>query len=234
MADSNPKSVEEFGASFKGFLDQMATQAPAEDPVFLVRLRSHFGADPTAYPIVREQFDASNPNAEGFDANSDSGCLARAYRNSGGPAITYAGLGWRSFRHAGEPGLWGVRRNGGSPNTSTSLFDDQVLACVQCGLYLVTLGSVPLAVWSRPSDMGASRGVHVEAMAADRSAPKLLADIGCHAQGERLPSHVISLIVTGTRAPGRVPSSAGHSPAGDHPARRTAGASSARPSASAS
>ena len=28
MADEDPKSLQEFGASFKGFLDLMASQAP--------------------------------------------------------------------------------------------------------------------------------------------------------------------------------------------------------------
>ena len=38
MADEEAKSLGDFGASFKGFLDQMAAQEPAEAPVFLTLL----------------------------------------------------------------------------------------------------------------------------------------------------------------------------------------------------
>src|SRR5437588_1443873 len=48
---------EDFGASFKGFLDQMnAHKKPAEEPFFVRSLRDHFGADPTTLPIVSETF----------------------------------------------------------------------------------------------------------------------------------------------------------------------------------
>ena len=202
MADSNPKSVEEFGASFKGFLDQMATQAPAEDPVFLVRLRSHFGADPTAYPVVREQFDASDhPNVQkALDAYFEKrdGSVELVGIAADQP-FTYAGLGLAQLVMPAKPGLWGGPgvAEGSVQYVNIPLHDDQVLACVQCGLYLVTLGSLRLAVLVRgPSDMGMSRGVHVEAMAADRSqAEKLLADIRLLTRKVNVyRGHVISLI----------------------------------------
>jgi hypothetical protein len=34
-------SPKDFGASFKGFLDQMSAAAPADEPVFRQRLREH-------------------------------------------------------------------------------------------------------------------------------------------------------------------------------------------------
>ena len=39
-------SPTDFGASFKGFLDQMSAAAPAEEPVFRRRLRDHFECEP--------------------------------------------------------------------------------------------------------------------------------------------------------------------------------------------
>ena len=42
MPDKEARSLGECGASFKGFLDQMAAQAPAEHPPFLRLLRNHF------------------------------------------------------------------------------------------------------------------------------------------------------------------------------------------------
>jgi cell division protease FtsH len=65
MAKEKAKSLQEFGASFKGFLDHIATQAPAEDPIFLTRLRKHFSAEPAVFPVVSEQFEASDhPNVQ--------------------------------------------------------------------------------------------------------------------------------------------------------------------------
>jgi hypothetical protein len=50
MADS-PISPKDFGASFKGFMEQMAQQARAEEPFFRRRLREHFGSDPATQTI---------------------------------------------------------------------------------------------------------------------------------------------------------------------------------------
>jgi hypothetical protein len=56
MADDKKLDVRDFGASFKGFMEQMAQQAPAEEPELLQRARQHFGAAPAALPVVTEQF----------------------------------------------------------------------------------------------------------------------------------------------------------------------------------
>jgi hypothetical protein len=64
MANSG-KPMEDFGASFKGFMDQMAAQAPAEEPAFLKLIRGHFGAEPAAFPVIAQQFEASeHPNVQ--------------------------------------------------------------------------------------------------------------------------------------------------------------------------
>src|SRR4051812_8935538 len=42
----------EFGAAFKGFLEQAAAQAPIEDPFFARRLSELFGREPNAFPVV--------------------------------------------------------------------------------------------------------------------------------------------------------------------------------------
>lgn len=62
MADT-PISPKDFGASFKGFMEQMVRQAPAEEPFFKRRLRDHFGMDPAKFAIVAEKIsDANHPN----------------------------------------------------------------------------------------------------------------------------------------------------------------------------
>ena len=49
-------SVQDFGASFKGFLDQMSAAAPAEEPLFRRYLRDHFECEPNELTILSEQF----------------------------------------------------------------------------------------------------------------------------------------------------------------------------------
>src|SRR6266404_1200767 len=62
MAD-DPRTPQDFGAQFKGFMEQMARQAPAEEPFFRRRLREHFGSDPSKLTIVAEKFDEmEHPN----------------------------------------------------------------------------------------------------------------------------------------------------------------------------
>src|SRR5262245_27928694 len=56
MADDEKFDVREFGASFQGFMAQMAQQAPAEEPELLRRAREHFGTDPAVLPVITEQF----------------------------------------------------------------------------------------------------------------------------------------------------------------------------------
>src|SRR5262245_19427534 len=54
---------EDFGASFKGFMQKMAAHAPTEDPAFVHRLREHFGCEPAGLPIVTEQCEKpEHPN----------------------------------------------------------------------------------------------------------------------------------------------------------------------------
>ncbi len=59
-------SAAQFGLAFKGFLEQAVAQAPAPEPFFRQQLRAHFGADPTALPVVAEEFEpATTPTCSG-------------------------------------------------------------------------------------------------------------------------------------------------------------------------
>ena len=49
-------SPNDFGASFKGFLDQMSASAPVEEPIFRRRLREHFECEPNELPTLSEKF----------------------------------------------------------------------------------------------------------------------------------------------------------------------------------
>jgi len=181
----------------------MASQAPAEDPVFLKRLRRHFDGDPSAYPIVREEFGASDrPNVQkALDAYfSDRNCSPELLGITADQPYAYSGLGLAQLIMPARPGLWGGPgvTEGSVQYVNIPLNDDHVLACVQLGLYLIATKGERLAVLVRgPSDMGMSRNVHVEAMAADRShAEKFLADLRLFIRKQNVyRGHVISLIV---------------------------------------
>jgi len=63
MSEDQPISLKDFGASFMGFLQQAAAQAPVEEPIFVRLLRTHFGAELTTLPVVAEAFELSDhPN----------------------------------------------------------------------------------------------------------------------------------------------------------------------------
>ena len=184
MGEEEAKSIGEFGASFKGFLDQMAAQAPAEEPVFLSRLRSHFSATPTAFPIVGEQFEASdhaNVQKALESYISERSCSAELVGITGDQTFAYTGIDLAQLIMPARSGLWSspAVTEGPVQYVNIPLDSDRVIACVQCGLYLIGEGERRLAALIRgPSDMGVTRKVNVEVMAADRSrAEKLLADL---------------------------------------------------------
>ena len=178
-----PISAREFGAAFKGFLERTVAAAPAAEPVFVARLRAHFGADPKALPIVAEQFEPSeHPNLQAaLDA-----WLGRASRSSEaiGVAAEYKrfnGLGLSEVLNSGRPGLVG----GSGPSVgpveylNIPLAGDQVMTCVQFGLLLVRDGELPLAVLvCGPVERGMQSNGRLEVMAPERDqAGAFLADI---------------------------------------------------------
>ncbi len=184
MADDQSKSIENFGASFKGFMDHMAAQAPAEDPVFLRVLREHFSAEPSAFPVVGEKFEGSDhPNLQrAIDSYlSSNGRSGRLLGITGDQAFAYGMIGLSQLIMSAKSGLWGGASVAEGPvqYVNIGLEDDKVVACVQCGLYLITDGEHRLAMLVRgPSEMGMNRKIHVETMAPDRArAERFLADL---------------------------------------------------------
>jgi hypothetical protein len=175
MADEQAKSLGDFGASFKGFLDQMAAQTPAEEPVFLGRLREHFSAEPSAFPIVSEQFESSDhANVQkALDAYiSSHNCSTDLIGITGDQTTRYTGVSLAQLIMPARSGLWGGAGIAQGPveYLNIELEESQVIACVQTGLYLIADGERRCAVLVRgPSDMGMSRNVNLEVMASERS-----------------------------------------------------------------
>jgi len=167
--------LKDFGAAFKGFLNQMAAQAPAEEPVFLRVLRDHFGSDPAGLPIVGEDFASSDhPNVQIAieDFLASEGCSAELVGVNGGPESAYRGVSLAGLITRHGNGLFGG--SGPSPGpvqyVNIGLHDGKVLACVQCGLYLIRDAGARLALLMRGSAESYRPGLHLEVMAPERAA----------------------------------------------------------------
>ncbi len=195
-----PISARDFGASFKGFLEQVAAQVPAEEPVFLQRLRAHFDAEPTNLPIVEETFEKSElPNLhvamEAYLAET-----GRSAELTGVIVPEYMGIKLSQLIAPTRGGLIGgapVATEGPVQYINVSLEDDQVLACVQSGLYLIRDDSERLAIFIRRPHEAWSPKLHVEVMAAERKkAESFLAQLRTNMRKRNVyRGHVVSLAV---------------------------------------
>ena len=204
MDDKEGQSLGDFGASFKGFLDQMAAQVPAQEPVFLTRLRAHFSAEPTTFPIVAEEFEPpDHPNVQRALESyfQERNCSTELLGITGDHMFAFGVISLAQLIKAGPSGLWGS----GAPVTegpvqylNIPLEGDRVIACVQCGLYLVVEGDRRLVVLvNRPAEMGFGRKIKIEVMAADPAqAEAFLAEVRTLIRKCNVyRSHVLSLTV---------------------------------------
>jgi len=182
--DEQPFSIESFGASFKGFLEQMASQAPAEDPIFLRHIRRHFAAEPTRYPILSEEFEVSDhPNVQLAieEYISEPNRSAEVLGVIGDQSSAYLGISLAQLLAPSHTGLMSSSGPVDGPIQYVNIDVDvgQTLACVQCGLYLIQDGPARLAVLMRgPNEMGYQKKIHIEVLAIDRTqAEHFLSDL---------------------------------------------------------
>ena len=194
---------EEFGVSFKDFLDQMRTQNTPEDvPFFVRKLREHFAANPAGLPIVSESFplyEQANLHLAIEGYASGSGREAEVLGISGQHGLLDNGL---SDLLVATNAYGGAADQGPVQYANVNLDDDRVLACVRRGLFLVRDGEHRHAIYLRAEDKIASReSIVVDVMATDRdSAERWLRDLRS-AMRERsvYRGHVISLAEEGFR-----------------------------------
>ncbi len=182
--DGDGISAGEFGAAFKGFLEQAAAQAPVDDPFFVTRLTELFGGEPRGFPVVSQDFPPrDHPSLQrALDAYLEAdGRLAElvgvSTSNKSFNGVTLLELVVRR----GRPGLWGD----GSPTpgpveyVDVTLGEEETLTCVKSGLMLIENGTERLAVLVSSGQQGLSRGqIRVEVMAPGRDeAERCLAEI---------------------------------------------------------
>jgi ATP-dependent 26S proteasome regulatory subunit len=196
-------SPKDFGASFKGFLEQMSAAAPAEEPVFRRRLREHFEQDPNHLPTLTEKFatyDHANLHIAVEAEFSGADCSVATFGVIS--PHPYMGVTLSMLVASTRSGLMG----GGEPSegpveyVNITLDDDRVLPCVQCGLFLVKRGDEPLAVLlSGPAkEFHPMAQVGIQVMARSREvAEKLLASIRIAMRKRNVyRGHVLSLAET--------------------------------------
>ncbi|MGH9153791.1 MAG: AAA family ATPase [Acidimicrobiales bacterium] len=158
-------------------------QAPLQEPFFRARLNDHFGVAPTALPIVGEQFPSHNhPNVQvALESYLAEGRRRFELLGVASEQKRMMGVGLGDLAAAARGGLMG-----GSPQQGPVDYinlaagnEDEKIACVQFGVYLIAAGDERLAVLVRGADrrFGSSE-VAVEVMATERSAAeRFLADI---------------------------------------------------------
>jgi hypothetical protein len=142
-------SPNDFGASFKGFLDQMSAAAPAEEPIFRRRLQAHFDREPNELLTLSEKFpthDHANLHSALEREFSGDDCSVESFGvNNSHP---YMSATLSMLAASGKAGLMGSQgpTEGPVEYTNITLDGDRVVACVQSGLFLVKRGGEPLAV----------------------------------------------------------------------------------------
>jgi SpoVK/Ycf46/Vps4 family AAA+-type ATPase len=136
-------SPTDFGASFKGFLDQMSAVAPIEEPIFRRRLRDHFEREPNELPTLSEKFPA-------YDHANLNSALEAEFAGADCSIATFGVINPHPYMSAtlsmlAAPGKAGLAGGDGLAEgpveyANVTLDDDRVVACVQNGLFLLPQG----------------------------------------------------------------------------------------------
>jgi len=196
-------SVNEFGASFKGFLEQMSTAAPAEEPVFRRRLRDHFEREPNELTTLSENFpthDHANVHLALEAEFSGANCSVETFGVINPQPYMSATLSMLAAPAKASLMGGGAPAEGPVEYVNITLDGDRVIACVQSGLFLVKRGGERLAVLMsgpvKEHNPMAQVGVHVMAQSGD-VAEKFLAGLRTAIRKRNVyRGHVLSLTET--------------------------------------
>jgi AAA+ superfamily predicted ATPase len=182
--ESGGMSAGDFGAAFKGFLEQTAAQAPVEDPFFVGKLRELFGGDPFGFPVIGQEFPVrDHPNLqraidgflEGPGRSAEFIGVSTAQKSFNGVMLS------ELVARGRRPGLIGDSSPTPGPveYADVALGEDETLTCIKSGLMLIEDGAERLAVLVSSQASSLNRGqIRVEVMAPEREdAEKFLAEI---------------------------------------------------------
>ena len=171
---------ERLASVFASFVQQIAAARSDHSPL-LDKITTHLGADPAQFPVTLEVFDTfEQPNLQ---------IAIQAYLNQADRSAELVGVSMQNkrFMAIGLSELvtrgygYGALSEGPVDYVNFHLADDEVLACVQFGLFLISAGtSRMVALVTGPSEMGDPRGqkLRLEVMAAQPDdAPAFIEDI---------------------------------------------------------
>jgi len=153
-------SPERLAAVFAEFVKKVASAGQTQSNPLLERIEKHLGTDPAQLPVTLEQFDTfEHPNLQlAIDAyiSQDGNSADLLGVSSDNKRFMAAGLSELVVRstHVYQIPL----AEGPVDYVNFHLANDEVLACVQFGLYLINAGDARLAAMiTGPSEMGDPR-----------------------------------------------------------------------------
>ncbi len=197
---NDPISPTDFGASFKGFMQQMASQGPTEEPFFRRRLTEHFGTDPAKLTIIGEKLrDSDHPNLH-LAVEAFISAPGRTSELLGiSSDATLGGITLAQLVAPSSAGLMGGKTpmEGPVKYVNLELNDEKGMACTLLGLYLVKDGEHPLALLLYGEREMWGNSLSIEVLAASKStAEACLAALRKAMQKRNVyRGHVISLSV---------------------------------------
>jgi hypothetical protein len=194
-------SARDFGAAFKGFLEQASAGVRDEEPVFARRLREHIGADPATLPIVTQEFAVTDrPNVQAaLDAYLEHEGRRGEVRGFMSPYAGFRGASITDLIAQRGSGFFGQSGAGEGPieYVHVDLGEGRSITCVDSAMVFITSESGPLALLiSSGQEQGPFRGkIRLQAMAADRAvAEGFLAELRLEARRRNVyRGRVISL-----------------------------------------
>jgi cell division protease FtsH len=159
---------ESLAKAFVGLAEWAQTRMPKEESAIRTRMREHFGADPSSFPVVSAPLG-------GFERVNFQVALDAMVAEEGWSS-ELIGL---STMHGYRMGLaelvqsssssYGPALEPGPPEYETEQVGERRITCVAAGLWLLRVRDTPLALMLVREDHGPSEAVlGLEAMAADR------------------------------------------------------------------
>lgn len=156
-----------FATAFKEFMEAVSRAAEAPSSPLLERIQAHLGTDSTDLPVVAEEYDSfDHPNLQ---------IALDAYLAQSGRRADLVGIGTdnKRFMQFGLSDLLSWGGQSGRPSLNEGAVDyinfhlagDEILPCVQLGLYLVQDGSTHLVVLvAGATDHGPQQKLRVEVL----------------------------------------------------------------------
>lgn len=140
-----PINPEDFGASFKNFMNVMATTS--EKGFFQEKLQSHFEVDSTQLAIVSESFQAhEQPNLH-LAMEEYLRDPSRTNELFGVVTSEHFGVGLAELLKGGTMRGLPPPTEGPVAYTNVQIGDDRTMQCIKSGLYLIAEGEMKLAVF---------------------------------------------------------------------------------------